>query len=57
MMSLTNNGGIRPYFDYPVKDDLLRQPEPHPRLQRLKLDEFRGGMMQLIGRPQVPLER
>ena len=33
--SLTNNGGIRPYFDYPVKETtLLRQPEPHPRLQR-----------------------
>jgi Carboxypeptidase regulatory-like domain len=55
--SLTNNGGIRPYFDYPVKETTYFGNLNHTHVfSGTKLNEFRAGMMQLIGRPQVPLE-
>lgn len=54
--SLTNNGGIRPYFDYPVKETTYFANLNHTHVfSNTKLNELRGGMMQLIGRPQVPL--
>jgi hypothetical protein len=55
--SLTNNGGIRQYFDYPVKETTYFGNLNHTHIfSGTMLNEFRGGMMQLIGRPQVPLE-
>jgi hypothetical protein len=55
--SLTNNGGIRPFFDVPVKETTYFGNLNHTHVfNGTKLNEFRAGMMQLIGRPQVPLE-
>jgi len=55
--SMTMNGGIRPYFNYPVKETTYFTNLNYTHVfSGTKLNEFRGGMMQLIGRPQVPLE-
>ena len=55
--SLTMNGSIRPYFDYPVKETTYFANMNHTHIfSGTKLNEFRGGMMQLIGRPQVPID-
>jgi hypothetical protein len=55
--SMTMNGGIRPWFDYPTKETTYFANANYTHVfSSTKLNEFRGGMMQLIGRPQVPLE-
>jgi len=55
--SMTMNGGIRPFFDYPTKEltYFANLNETHI-FNSNRLNEFRAGMMQLIGRPQVKLD-